>query len=133
MVAVALVGTLDTKGTEYAFVADRLRALGVEVVMIDCGILGPPQHPPHPDGPIAPSRYVDRAEVAAAAGADVDQLAAAGDRGAAVQTMSRGAGVVLERLFAEGRIGGALAMGGTGGTSLAARRASVGCPWGCRR
>jgi len=121
MVAVALVGTLDTKGTEYAFVADRLRALGVEVVMIDCGILGPPPHPPD----------IDRAEVAAAAGADIEQLAAAGDRGAAVQAMSRGAGVVLERLVAEGRIGGALAMGGTGGTSLASaafRRLPLGLP-----
>lgn len=121
MVAVALVGTLDTKGTEYAFVADRLRALGVEVVVIDCGILGPPTSPPD----------VERTEVAAAAGADVDQLAAAGDRGAAVQTMSRGAGVMLERLLAEGRIAGAMAMGGTGGTSLASaafRRLPLGVP-----
>ena len=32
MATVALVGTLDTKGREFAFLADRLRAAGVEVV-----------------------------------------------------------------------------------------------------
>lgn len=121
MVAVALVGTLDTKGQEYGFVAGRLRELGAEVLVIDCGILGPPQLQPD----------IDRTEVAAAAGEDVDQLAAAGDRGAAVQAISRGAGVILERLAAEGRIGGALALGGTGGTSLASaafRRLALGVP-----
>lgn len=121
MVAVALVGTLDTKGQEYAFVADRLRALGVEVIIVDCGILGPPTLRPD----------IDRAEVAAAAGADIGQLAGAGDRGAAVQTMSRGAGAVLERLHGAGRIAAAMALGGTGGTSLAAaafRQLPLGVP-----
>ena len=82
MGTVALVGTLDTKGHEYAFVAGRLRDLGLEVLVIDCGILGPPLLRPD----------IERTEVAAAAGEDVAELAAAGDRGAAVQAMSRGAG-----------------------------------------
>ena len=122
MVAVALVGTLDTKGTEYAFVADRLRALGVDVVVIDCGILGPPPHPPD----------IDRAEVAAAAGADVEQLAAAGDRGAAVQTMSRGPAWCWS--------GWSPRAGSAAHSRWAAPAAprsppprSAGCRWGCRR
>lgn len=121
MGTVALVGTLDTKGHEYAFVADRLRELGIDVLVIDCGILGPPLLRPD----------IERTEVAAAAGEDVAELAAAGDRGAAVQAMSRGAGVILERLAAEHRIDGALALGGTGGTSLASaafRRLALGVP-----
>jgi uncharacterized protein (UPF0261 family) len=110
MATVALVGTLDTKSSEYRFVAERLRDLGVEVIMIDCGVLGEPGFPPQ----------IDRRQVAGRAGEDLDQLVAAGDRGAAVQAMSRGAARVVEELYAAGRLQGAMALGGTGGTSLAA-------------
>jgi hypothetical protein len=34
---VALVGTLDTKGPDFAFLAGRLRAAGVEVIVVDAG------------------------------------------------------------------------------------------------
>ncbi|RZT07575.1 uncharacterized protein (UPF0261 family) [Kribbella sp. VKM Ac-2569] len=110
MATVALVGTLDTKSSEYRFVAERLRDLGVEVIMIDCGVLGEPGFVPQ----------IDRYHVARVAGEDLDRLAAAGDRGAAVQAMSRGAAGVVEQLYGEGRLHGAMALGGTGGTSLAA-------------
>lgn len=110
MATVALVGTLDTKSSEYLFVAERLRDLGVEVIMIDCGVLGEPGFVPQ----------IDRYHVARVAGEDLDRLASAGDRGAAVQAMSRGAAKVVEQLYGEGRLQGALALGGTGGTSLAA-------------
>ena len=71
MPTVVLVGTLDTKGHEYAFLADRIREHGVDVVLVDAGIVGEPLATPD----------VTRDEVAAAAGADVGALAAAGDRG----------------------------------------------------
>jgi uncharacterized protein (UPF0261 family) len=35
MAAVALVGTLDTKGPDFAFLAGRLRAAGAEVIVVD--------------------------------------------------------------------------------------------------
>lgn len=38
--AVYLLATLDTKGTEAAFVRDRLMKLGVEVEVVDCGCSG---------------------------------------------------------------------------------------------
>jgi uncharacterized protein (UPF0261 family) len=121
MATVALLGTLDTKGVEYAFVRDRLRAAGVEALVIDTGVLGEPAFEPD----------VTRAEVAAAAGADLAALRAAEDRGAAVTSMAAGAASVLARLHAEGRVDGALALGGTGGTSIAAeafRRLPLGVP-----
>lgn len=37
MAAVALVGTLDTKGPDFAFLAGRLRAAGAEVIVVDAG------------------------------------------------------------------------------------------------
>ena len=39
---VVLVGTLDTKGREYAFLRDRLHAAGVRTILVDAGIMGPP-------------------------------------------------------------------------------------------
>ena len=37
MPTVVLVGTLDTKGQEYAYLADRIREHGVDVVLVDAG------------------------------------------------------------------------------------------------
>jgi uncharacterized protein (UPF0261 family) len=111
MATVVLVGTLDTKGAENEFVRDRLRAAGVDVLVVDTGVLEPPAFPPD----------ITRQEVAAAAGADFDALVAARDRGAAITAMASGAEVVIGRLYADGRLDGALALGGTGGTSIATR------------
>ena len=61
---------------------------------------------------------VTREEVARAAGADVAALAAAGDRGAAVETMARGAAEVVKRLHAEGRLDAIGGLGGSGGSAL---------------
>ena len=111
MATVVLVGTLDTKGAENEFVRDRLRAAGVDVLVVDTGVLEPPGFPPD----------ITRQEVAAAAGADFDALVAARDRGAAITAMAEGAEVVIRRLYEQGRLDGALALGGTGGTSIATR------------
>jgi uncharacterized protein (UPF0261 family) len=111
MATVVLVGTLDTKGVEYGFLRDRLRESGVDVVLVDAGVMGEPQ--------IAPD--IDREEVARAGGADHGELVRAADRGAAVDAMGRGAAAVLGRLHAEGRLDGAAAVGGSGNSSIAAQ------------
>ena len=111
MATVVLVGTLDTKGVENDFVRERLRAAGVEVLVVDAGVLEAPAFTPD----------ITRQEVAAAAGADFGSLVAARDRGAAITVMAQGAAVVVRRLYDAGRLDGALALGGTGGTSIATR------------
>src|SRR5205823_9534538 len=58
-------------------------------------------------------------------------LAEGGDRGAAVAAMGRGAAEVVKRLHEEGRLDGILALGGSGGSSIAAtamRELPVGVP-----
>jgi uncharacterized protein (UPF0261 family) len=110
MATVALIGTLDTKGREHAYLRDRLVEAGARVVVVDAGVVGPPAFPPD----------VDRAEVAAAAGARVEDLAGAGDRGEAIEAMARGAAGIALRLHAEGRLDGLLGIGGSGGTTIAA-------------
>jgi uncharacterized protein (UPF0261 family) len=109
MPTVVLVGTLDTKGREYAYLAERIREHSVDVLVVDTGILGPPLTAPD----------VTREEVAEAVGADVGALAAAGDRGAAVATMARGAAEIVKRLHAEGRLDAVGGLGGSGGSALA--------------
>jgi uncharacterized protein (UPF0261 family) len=108
---VVLLGTLDTKGNEYAFLRDRLRERGVEVVVVDAGVRDPVGLEPD----------IARDEVARAAGADVAALAAAGDRGAAVTAMGAGAERIVRELHDGGRLDGILALGGSGGSSIAAR------------
>jgi uncharacterized protein (UPF0261 family) len=121
MSTVVLVGTLDTKGREYAYLADRIREGGVDVVLVDAGIVGAPQTTPD----------VSREDVAAAVGADVQALAAAGDRGAAVETMARGAAEIVKRLHAEGKLDAIGGLGGSGGSSIATyamRQLPIGVP-----
>jgi uncharacterized protein (UPF0261 family) len=103
---VVLLGTLDTKGVEYAFLRERLREHGVDVLLVDAGVNEPSVQPD-----------IARSEVAP----NVADLAAAGDRGAAVTAMAEGAERVVLRLHAEGRLDGILALGGSGGSSIATR------------
>jgi uncharacterized protein (UPF0261 family) len=111
MATVVLLGTLDTKGHEYAFVRDRLREAGLDVVLVDTGVLGEPLVEPD----------ITREEVALAARANLAALVRDADRGAAVEAMGRGAGEVLLRLHGEGRVDGVAAIGGSGNSSIAAR------------
>ena len=108
---IALIGTLDTKGEEIAYVRDRLRALGARPLVIDTGILGEPQGC-EPDIP--------HAEVAAAAGDDLEGVRVAGSRGAAVERMLAGVRAVCLRLYREGRLDGALCLGGAEGGLMGA-------------
>jgi uncharacterized protein (UPF0261 family) len=111
MATVVLLGTLDTKGHEYAFVRDRLREAGVDVLLVDTGVLGEPL--------VAPD--IAREEVARAAGSDHADLVRDADRGQAMDVMGRGAAAVLTRLHGEGRVDGVAAIGGSGNSSIAAR------------
>ena len=121
MATVVLLGALDTKGSEYAFLRDRVIEAGCDVLMINAGVLG------DSDYPVA----FDRHAVAAETGADLEALVAAGDRGAAVTAMADGAGSLVQRLCEEGKIHGILGMGGSGGSSIishAMRRLPIGFP-----
>lgn len=110
MPTVAIVGSLDTKAQENRFVAEVLHANGVDTILIDTGVIGAP----------GIRADISREEVARAAGESIDQLVAQADRGRAVAAMGAGAKVVVADLLAARRIHGAFALGGTGGTSVAA-------------
>ncbi|MCV7419995.1 Tm-1-like ATP-binding domain-containing protein [Mycobacterium yunnanensis] len=108
MVSVVVVGTLDTKGVEHRHLAEQIRRLGARAILVDVGV-----------GEPAVDADVDNLTVAAAAGTTVEELSARGDRGDAVDTMARGAGIVLRSLHDQKRLDGVVALGGGGGTTLA--------------
>jgi uncharacterized protein (UPF0261 family) len=109
MPTVALLGTFDTKQVEYRWLRDRLTEAGCAVLGVDVGSFSD-------GGGLAD---VSSAEVARAAGADLDELRAGNDRGAAMAAMGAGAAAVVTRLYREGRLDAVLAVGGSGGSSVA--------------
>lgn len=113
MATVVLVGTLDTKGAEYAWLRERLREYGSDTLLIDTGILPPPAQTPAPDVPAD--------TVARAAGHDLAKLRGAGERGAAVAAMADGVTEVVLDLHRQGKLHAVLAAGGSGGSSIAAQ------------
>lgn len=118
---VVIVGALDTKGAEFAFVKELIEAEGLKTLVVDFGVMGSPAFAPD----------VSRAEVAAAGGGDLAHLAAGGHKDEAMQVMANGLAVVVRRLYDEGNLDGIIGMGGSGGTSIATtgmRTLPVGIP-----
>lgn len=109
---ILLIGTLDTKGAEYAYVRDLIAARGHRALMMSAGVAESSPHAPRED--------VSAAEVAEAGGGNLTALRARNDRGAALDVMTRGVANLAARLYAEKKLDGVLAMGGSGGTALGA-------------
>ncbi|WP_038167177.1 Tm-1-like ATP-binding domain-containing protein [Verrucomicrobium sp. BvORR106] len=118
---IAVLGTLDSKGDEHAYVAGIIRNKGHRVLLIDVGSLEPPKVTPD----------ITREEVAAAAGVDLDGLRARQDRGESVTAMAGAAAQLLVGLVSAGKIDGVISLGGGGGTAIgtaAMRALPVGFP-----
>src|SRR2546421_12642416 len=99
--AVVLPGTLDTKGVEYQFVRDLLRQRGLQTLVIDAGVTGPPHFAPD----------VPRERVFEAAGTTLAAVVKAGDRGRAVEAAARGVAKVVVQLHREGKVDAVLGLG----------------------
>lgn len=108
MATIVVLGTFDTKGHEHAFLADRIRGLGHEPLLVDGGGFGTPQV----------AADIGPEAVAAEGGVDLAALRSGGDRGEMVTAMARAAALVVRRLHAEGRAAGIVSMGGSGGTAI---------------
>jgi uncharacterized protein (UPF0261 family) len=119
--SVVIVGTLDTKGEEIGFARDVIEAQGVDVHLVDVGVMGEPEVEPD----------TTASEVASEGGRSLDALREEGDRGAAIEVMGEGAAAVVSRLHDEGVLDGILGLGGSGNTSVATtamRALPVGVP-----
>ncbi len=118
---IIVIGTLDTKGQEIAFVRDLIADRGHQPVVIDTGIQGEPAIEP----------AISRGEVAAAAETSIEALLAAGDKNRAISAMASGVTAIAAALHAEGKLDGVIALGGVQGTVIgtaAMRTLPVGVP-----
>ena len=118
---IALIGALDTKGEEFAFVKAALLRRGHQTLVIDTGVIGEPQ--------LTPDISADA--VATAGGTTLHTLRQQADRGQAIESMARGAASIASQLHAAGKIDGILGMGGSAGTAIgtaAMRALPVGFP-----
>ena len=99
---VVIIVTLDTKSEEAAYLRDRIVELGHRPLILDTGCGGLPQM----------QADITAAEVAQAAGADLDTIRQARDRDTASATMIRGAVIKLLELCDAGQVEGLIAIGG---------------------
>ncbi len=105
---ILIIGTLDTKGVEFAYIRDLIAARGHATLVLDAGIEEPQ---------FAPD--ISAARVAAAGGSSIEALREAHDRAVALDVMCRGARAVALALLVEGRFDGVISLGGSGGTAIA--------------
>ena len=105
---VGIVGTMDTKGIEFAFIKTQIESAGVSTCVINTGILGEPQ--------LTPDISAD--EVAQAGGSSLQALRDEGDRGNSVTIMAQGAAALVAQKHAAGEIDGIISLGGSAGTTI---------------
>jgi uncharacterized protein (UPF0261 family) len=108
MATIVVMGALDTKGAELAFLKEQIEQRGHRTVVVDTGVLGEPVF----------AADISRDEVAKAGGADLAALIADNDRGRAVIAMAQGVEVIAQRLLQEGKLDAIIGMGGGAGTSV---------------
>jgi len=106
--AVLLIGTLDTKGAEIAYLRDLLRQAGIATLVMDAGVIGPS----------ALAADISREAVFAAAGTSLEAVRRQSDRGRAVTLAAQGASALALQLHQEGKIKGVLGLGGSAGTTI---------------
>ncbi len=108
---VVIIGTLDTKGPEIAYLRDRLKAMDLQTIVVDSGIIGEPID-------IVPD--IDHAEAAIYGGTTIEALQNAGSRGRAVAGMREALKKLTMQLYADGRLDGIVSMGGAEGAVMGA-------------
>lgn len=106
---VVIVGSLDTKGHEFAYVKELLEQYGLNTLVVDFGVLEEPIFKPD----------INREQVAKAGGGDLANLTSGDRKDEAMKTMAGGLSVIVRKLFDEGKLDGIFGMGGGGGTSIA--------------
>jgi len=117
---ILLIGTLDTKGAEYAYIRDLIQGRGLNTLVLNAGIFDP-----------SIEADISAEEVAKAGGGNLAEMREANDRGSAVDIMLKGVTKLVPKLYEEGKFDGVLALGGSGGTALATagmRELPVGVP-----
>lgn len=120
---VVLIGSLDTKSDEIAFLRDQITAEGYATIVIDVGILYTP----------LTRADIPREQVAMKGGSSLEKLIENSEKGVdketAVNVMAHGASEILNDLFKHGKADAVIAVGGAIGTAVGTA-AMKGLPYG---
>jgi uncharacterized protein (UPF0261 family) len=108
---IVIVGALDTKGEEFAYIKALLKKKRFKTIVVDFGVLGEPVFKPD----------ISRSAVAAAGGGDLERFRFGDHKDEAMKAMADGLAVIVRQLYDSGQLDGIISMGGSGGTSLATR------------
>lgn len=118
---VVIVGALDTKGQEFAYLKELIENQGLDVLVIDFGVLGKPYFTPD----------ISREAIAEAAGTELNTFHSGKHKDKAMKTMADGLAIIVRHLYDQGKLDGIISMGGSGGTFIATaamRTLPVGVP-----
>jgi uncharacterized protein (UPF0261 family) len=116
---IVIIGTLDTKGEETAYLKARIEEGGCRAVVVDSGILGEPMFQPE----------VSRQEVAGAAGTTIEGLIKLESESRIVEVMGQALARIVKGLYGKGELDGIISLGGSMGSSLGTA-AMRGLPFG---
>ncbi len=119
---VLVIGTLDTKGPEVAYLRDKLKEHGLNPYVIDVGILGEP---------IGITPDFSKVQLAQFGGTTIEKVQNAGSRGAAVELMRKFVVKKVEEMVANKEVIGAIGLGGAEGgvmTAAALMALPIGAP-----
>ncbi|MEY3531408.1 MAG: hypothetical protein RLY68_410, partial [Actinomycetota bacterium] len=117
-----VIGTLDTKGPEVAYVRDKLKEFGLNPYVIDVGILGEP---------VGITPDFSKVELAQFGGTTIEKVQNAGSRGAAVELMREFVVKKVKEMVAQNEVIGAIGLGGAEGgvmTAAALMELPIGAP-----
>ena len=109
MKTILIISTLDTKGEETFYLQDKIASLGLDTLMMDLSMRG---------GRDSPAE-ITPAMVAEAGGSTLEKIAESGERSKITGITIAGAAELAKRYFAEGKIDGVIAIGGSTGTLMA--------------
>jgi uncharacterized protein (UPF0261 family) len=108
MKSIVIVGTLDTKGDQIAYLKKKIEEDGQTTCVIDIGVVGDAYFKP----------IYDRDQVAQAAGTSIEGILAMNDRRSGLEKMGEGASNLIKALHSRGEVGGVIAVGGSQGTGV---------------
>ena len=108
---IAVLATLDTKGTEAEYLCRQIEKLNNIALVIDTGVVGTPTS----------EADITRQQVAEAGGTSLKILLESPTREVAAPIMADGATHLVIDLVTQGKVDGIISMGGTQGTTLATK------------
>ncbi|MDK6804294.1 Tm-1-like ATP-binding domain-containing protein [Aerococcus sp. UMB7834] len=117
---VAIVGTFDTKAREFSFVKEEFEVLGLKTYLIHIGVFESELEV-----------EVNNKEIARAVNEDIEKIVKDKNRAKATKVLSQGLEKILPKLYQEGKFDGVIALGGSGGSSIATagmRQLPIGVP-----